>query len=82
MKGDNSIRITYRICLVQILARVSAVDANVSVKLKSLVFASVRHAVTSASSLTLAPEFRFSSERMMRAQMGLLAGRPSLEEGV
>jgi len=64
-------------------ARVSAVDPNVNVngKFKSPVSVPVRPAIASASTSTLASAFRFGGERMIRAQTGLLVGRPSLEEG-
>ncbi|KIM47257.1 hypothetical protein M413DRAFT_271799 [Hebeloma cylindrosporum] len=37
--------------------------------------------IASASTSTLASAFRFGGERMIRAQTGMLVGRPSLEEG-
>jgi len=64
-------------------ARVSVVDPNVNVNgnFKSPVPVPVRPAIASASTSTLASAFRFGGERMIRAQTGLLVGRPSLEEG-
>jgi len=46
-----------------------------------IIAADVRPAIASASTSTLASAFRFGGERMIRAQTGLLVGRPSLEEG-
>ena len=64
-------------------ARVAAVDANGNGNgnYKSPVSVPVRAAIASASTSTLASAFRFGGERMIRAQTGLLTGRPSLEEG-
>lgn len=63
--------------------RVSAGDPNVNVhgNFKSPVSVPVCPAIASASTSTLASVFRFSGEHMIRVQMGLLVGRPSLEEG-
>jgi hypothetical protein len=64
-------------------ARVSSATGgvNVNVNYKSPVSVPVRPAIASASTSTLASAFRFGGERMIRAQTGMLVGRPSLEEG-
>ena len=60
---------------------VSAVDANVNGNFESPVSVPICPAI--ASALTSAPVsvFRFSGERMIHTQTGLLVGQPSLEEG-
>ena len=62
-------------------AKVTPVESNVNAKSPHIPAVAVRPAIASASTSTLASAFRFGGERMIRAQTGLLAGRPSLEEG-